>query len=60
MELNENQSALILTESEDGDITVDVASSDIDGLTGSICQAIAKKLMKDEQFLDDLFDMIDE
>ena len=60
MELNNNQSALILTESEDGDIAVDVASANIDGLTGSICQAIAKKLMSDEQFLEDLIDMIEE
>ena len=60
MELNDNQSALILTESDEGEITVDVASSDIDGLTGSICQAIAKKLMLDEQFFDDLMDMLEE
>jgi hypothetical protein len=60
MELSENQSALILTEAVDGEITVDVASSDIDGLTGSICQAIAKKMMEDEQFLDDLMDMLEE
>ena len=60
MELNDNQSALILTESEEGEVTVDVASSDIDGLTGSICQAIAKKLMSDEQFFEDLMDMLEE
>ncbi len=60
MELSENQSALILTEAVDGEITVDVASSDIDGLTGSICQAIAKKMMDDEQFFDDLMDMLEE
>jgi hypothetical protein len=60
MELSENQSALILTEAVDGEITVDVASSDIDGLTGSICQAIAKKMMEDEQFFDDLMDMLEE
>ena len=60
MELNGNQSALILSESDDGDIAVDVATSDIDGLTGSLCKAIAKKLMNDEQFLDDLMDMLDE
>ena len=59
MELDIRQSALILRESEDGDITVDVASSDIDGLTGSICKAIAKKLMEDEQFLEDLMDSQD-
>jgi len=60
MKLKNNQSALILTESEDGEVTIDVASANIDGLTGSICQAIANKLMKDEQFLDDLMDTIDE
>ena len=59
MELNSNQSALILTESEDGEITVDVASPEIDGLTGSICQAIATKMMEDEQFQEELMDMLD-
>jgi hypothetical protein len=60
MELNNNQSALILTESEDGEITVDLASSDLDGLTGSICQAIAKKIIADEQFQNDLMDKMGE
>ena len=60
MELKDNQSALILTESEDGEVTIDVASADIDNLTGSICQAIARKLAEDPQFLEDLMDMIDE
>ena len=59
MELGENQSALILTETGEGEITVDVASSNIYGWTGEICQAIARKLMEDEQFYDDLMDMID-
>ena len=59
MELSKNQSALILTETDDGDIKVDVASSDLGGLTSEICQAIAKKLMEDERFLDDLMDMIE-
>ena len=60
MELNENQSALILTESEDGDISVDVASADMEGLTGLLCQAIAHKIMQDEKFQEELMDMIDE
>ena len=59
MELKPNQSALILTTEEDGDITVDVASADIDGLTGLICQAIAQKLMQDGQFQEDLMEMLD-
>ena len=60
MELEHNQSALILTETVDGDIKVDVASSDLGGFTWDICQAIAKKLMDDEQFLDNLLDIIDD
>ena len=59
MELKSNQSALILTTEEDGEITVDVASADIDGLTGLICQEIATKLMKDVQFQEDLMEMLD-
>ena len=60
MELNDNQSALILTESDDGDISVDVASADMEGLTGLLCQAIAQKIMQDEKFQEELMDMIDE
>jgi hypothetical protein len=59
MELKQNQSALILETSKDGEITVNVASGDIDGLTGLICQAIATKLMKDEQFQEELMTMLD-
>jgi len=59
MELKPNQSALILTTEEDGDITVDVASADIDGLAGLICQAIAQKLMQDGQFQEELMEMLD-
>ncbi len=59
MELKSNQSALILTTEEDGEITVDVASGDIDGLTGLICQAIATKLMQDGKFQEDLMEMLD-
>ena len=59
MELKSNQSALILTTEEDDEISVDVASGDIDGLTGLICQAIATKLMKDGQFQEELMEMIE-
>lgn len=59
MELKHNQSALILETSEDGEITVNVASGDIDGLTGLICQAIAKKLMQDGQFQEELMEMLE-
>ena len=60
MELKSNQSALILTTKEDGEISVNVASGDIDGLAGLLCQAIATKLMKDGQFQEELMEMLDE
>ena len=60
MELSPNQSALILETSDDGEITVNVASGDIDGLTGLICQATATKLTKDGQFQEELMEMIAE
>ena len=59
MELSENQSALILTASDDGEITVDVASGDHDGLTASICAVIAEKLMNDEDFQEEIMEMLD-
>ena len=58
MELAKNQAALILTEGDGGEITVDIASSNIHGLAGAICQAIAKKMIEDELFYDDLRDII--
>lgn len=60
MELKPNQSALILTADEEGEVTVDVESSDFNGLTGQICQAIAKKLMHDEKFQTQLMEMLDD
>lgn len=50
MELKHNQSALLLEVNENGEITVDVASGDIGGLTGLLCQAITTKLMQNGQF----------
>ncbi len=43
MELPPNQSALILTTDEHGEITVNVASADMAGIAASICTALAKK-----------------
>jgi len=59
MELKPNQSALILEVLEDGEITVDVASSEMNGLTGLLCQAIATKLMQDGEFQEELMEMIE-
>ena len=60
MELSHNQSALILEESEDGAITVNVASENMDGLTGALCQAIATKLMQDEGFREELMGVVEQ
>ena len=59
MELSHNQSAIILEESEDGEITVNVASGNMDGMTGALCQAIATKLMQDEDFREELMGMVE-
>ncbi len=59
MELLSNQSALILEEDVDGEIVVNVASANLEGLTGALCQAIATKLMRDEKFQLELMEMIE-
>lgn len=60
MELKDNQSAVILETDDDGEITVNVASADLNGLTGSICKAIAEKLMSDEEFQAELMQMLED
>ena len=60
MELHPNQSALILESDEHAEITVEVASPDQNGLSGSICVAIAKKLMQDADFVAELMSLVDE
>ena len=60
MELKLNQAALILEADEKNEITVHVSSPDPQGLSGAICHAIAVKLMEDEDFQNELMDMLDE
>lgn len=60
MELLNNQSALILEEDENGEISVNVASGNQESLTSLICEAIARKLMSDEQFQTEIMDMLDD
>ncbi len=60
MELKSNQSALILESDENGEITVEVASPDQNGLSGALCVAIAKRLMQDADFQAELIRMVDE
>ena len=59
MELSHNQAALILTTSKDGEISVDVAGADIDGLAGTLCQAIAVRLLQDENFQVELMEFVE-
>lgn len=58
MTLKENQSALILEIDEDGEVTINVASGNHDGLTSKICQAIALKL-QDAGFQEEIIGMIE-
>lgn len=60
MELNKNQSALILEADESGEISVNVASGDQEGITALLCQAIAQKLMSDTAFQEELMEMLDD
>ncbi|MDD2467233.1 MAG: twitching motility protein [Desulfobulbus sp.] len=59
MELNNNQAAVILTASEDGEITIDVESPDMNGLASALCHALAKKLMRDEGLQAELMEMLE-
>jgi hypothetical protein len=58
MELTKNQAALILSASEDGEITMDVESPEMNGLASAICHALAQRLMHDEQFQAVLMEML--
>ena len=60
MDLHHNQSALILEADENGEISVNVASGDQDGLTAQICKAIAMRLMSDERFQTEIMDMLED
>ena len=59
MELKENQAALILEASADGEITVDVQAQDLQGFASALCHALAVKLMNDEHLQGELMDMVE-
>jgi ribosomal protein S9 len=59
MELKNNQAAIILEVDEDGGVSVNVASGDENGPAGAICQAIAVKLMQDEEFQTEIMNMVE-
>ena len=60
MELNKNQSALLLEIDDQGEISVEVASNDHQGLTALLCKAIAEKLLDDEAFQEELMEKLDD
>lgn len=59
MDLKENQAALVLEASADGEITVDVQSPDLQSFASALCHALAMKLMQDEQLQGALMDMLE-
>ena len=59
MELKENQAALILEASAEGEITVDVQAQDLQGFASALCHALAMKLMNDEQLQGKLMDIVE-
>ena len=60
MELQSNQAALILETSDEGEISVSVASSDNDNLATLLCQVIAQKLTLDKQFQEEILIELEE
>ena len=59
MELKENQAALILQASAEGEITVDVQALNLQGFASALCHALALTLMNDEQLQGELMDMLE-
>ena len=59
MELKENQAALVLEASAEGEITVDVQALDLQSFASALCHALAVKLMNDEQLQGELMDMVE-
>ncbi|PID72645.1 MAG: twitching motility protein [Desulfobulbus propionicus] len=58
MTLKANQAALVLTIDDEGEVAVEVATVDKAGLAGAICDAIAMKLTEDEEFQEELMDIL--
>jgi hypothetical protein len=62
--LNNNQAALILTISDDGEVEINVASPNTDegesSLAAGICMVLGEKLSSDEKFQSMILSEIDE
>ncbi len=59
LELDTNQSAMVLSIDENGEITVDVATEDEYSVTAHVCTAIASKLLQDTAFQTEIMNSID-
>ena len=59
MDLKENQAALILEASSDGEVTVDVQAQNLQGFASALCHALAIKLVIDEQLQGELMAMVE-
>lgn len=57
--LSSNQSALILESNDQGEISINIASEDLDSLPAALCQVVATKLMEDTNFQEELMDMLE-
>ena len=60
MELLQNQAALILEASDEGEITVNLEAAESSGMAKTLCRAIANKLLTDESFQAELMEMLEE
>ena len=60
MELDKSQSALILELDDNGEISIEVAAHDHEGLPALLCKAIAQKLLEDEAFQEELMAKIND
>ena len=59
MDLKENQAALILEASSDGEVTVDVQAQNLQGFASALWGGGGGGLMNDEQLQGELMDMVE-
>jgi hypothetical protein len=59
MELANNQAAIILEATDEGEISVNIEGSDENSLAYALCGALAKKILSDETLQAELLAMID-
>ncbi len=60
MELQNNQAAIILEASDDGEISVNIEGVDESGLAYALCRALAQRILSDETFQTELMEAIND